>query len=175
MSATPLRAPNLNKVETADKHQSAPDWQVSTWLNSEVLSLEKLRGKVIVLHAFQMLCPGCILKGIPQTQRVADTFRGAPLAVVGLHTVFEHHSAMEVRSLRAFVHEFKLEFPIGIDVPGAGSPIPQTMAAYGMRGTPTTILIDAEGKLRQHVFGVHEDMALGAAIQSLLIEANVDR
>jgi len=38
----------------------APEWQVETWFNTKVpLHLADLRGKVILLHAFQMLCPGC--------------------------------------------------------------------------------------------------------------------
>ena len=37
----------------------APELQTSGWLNTpQALTLAALRGKVIVLHAFQMLCPG---------------------------------------------------------------------------------------------------------------------
>ena len=45
------------------------------------------------------------------------------------------------------------------------------MRAYAMQGTPTTLLIDADGQLRQHVFGVHDDLLLGAEIGALLGEA----
>lgn len=152
--------------------QKAPEWHTTHWLNSpEPLTLDKLRGQVILVHAFQMLCPGCVARGIPQAQRVAEAFRGAPLAVVGLHTVFEHHAAMELESLKAFVHEYRIQFPVGVDAPSLdGSPTPRTMTAYGMRGTPTTLLIDAQGRLRSQVFGVHDDLLLGAEIQTLLLE-----
>lgn len=46
-----------------------------------------------------------------------------------------------------------------------------TMRAYGMRGTPTTVLIDARGRLRQQIFGVHDDLALGRELQPLILEA----
>ena len=37
-----------------------PPWQVREWLNADVpLSLESLRGKVVLLEAFQMPRPGC--------------------------------------------------------------------------------------------------------------------
>lgn len=155
---------------------AAPPWQVTTWLNTETpLSVAGLRGKVIMLHAFQMLCPGCVSKAIPQAQRVAELFEGAPLVVVGLHTVFEHHEAMREASLRAFLHEYRVHFPVGIDMAGIeGDPIPRTMRAYAMRGTPTTILIDARGYIRSQAFGVHDDLALGAELQALLSEARVD-
>jgi hypothetical protein len=62
----------------------APEWQATTWFNTpEALDLERLRGRIVVLHAFQMLCPGCVAHGIPQAQRVAETFKSAPLTVVG--------------------------------------------------------------------------------------------
>jgi hypothetical protein len=126
---------------------------------------------VIVLHAFQMLCPGCVSHGVPQAQRVHELFANAPVAVVGLHTVFEHHEAMRVPSLRAFVHEFRVRFPVGVDAPGPnGDPIPRTMRAYSMQGTPTLVLIDAEGRVRRQVFGQHPDLLLGAEIQALLDE-----
>ncbi|RKG93189.1 redoxin domain-containing protein [Corallococcus terminator] len=151
----------------------APAWRTTEWLNTpEPLTLERLRGKVILLHAFQMLCPGCVARGIPQAQRVAEVFAGAPLVVVGLHTVFEHHEAMKLASLRAFLHEYRVKFPVGVDAPGeGGESTPRTMKAYAMQGTPTTVLIDAQGRLRRQVFGVHDDLQLGAELQTLLLEA----
>lgn len=159
------------------KPEAAPEWRTSAWLNTpEPLSLGHFRGRVLLLHAFQMLCPGCVAHGIPQAQRVAKLFEGAPLAVVGLHTVFEHHAAMGPESLRAFLYEYRVTFPVGIDAPGPdGDPIPCTMRAYAMQGTPTAILIDAQGRLRRQVFGVYDDLLLGAEIGTLLAEAGPQR
>ncbi len=150
----------------------APPWQTTAWLNTDApLELEHLRGRVVVVHAFQMLCPGCVSHGIPQAQRVAELFARAPLTVVGLHTVFEHHEAMGVEALRAFVHEYRIRFPVGVDAPGPdGDAMPRTMRAYGMQGTPTLVLIDAEGRRRRQVFGTHDDLLLGAEIGTLLAE-----
>lgn len=151
-------------------------WQTSTWLNTpEPLTLESLRGRVVLLHAFQMLCPGCVARGIPQMQRAAEVFADTALVVVGLHTVFEHHEAMQLPSLRAFLHEYRIQFPVGVDMPSetAGDPLPRTMRAYGMRGTPTTLLFDAQGQLRANIFGAHDDLSLGAEIQTLLLEASM--
>ncbi len=151
----------------------APEWQTTTWLNTpEPLRLADLRGRVVLVHAFQMLCPGCVAHALPQALRVAKLFKSAALTVVGLHTVFEHHAAMGAESLRAFVHEYRVQFPVGIDAPGPdGDPMPRTMRAYAMQGTPTTLLIDAQGRLRRQVFGLHDDLLLGAEIGTLLMEA----
>lgn len=150
---------------------SLPELVVSRWFNTpQPLSLEGLRGRVIILHAFQMLCPGCVAHGTPQAQRLHRLFAHQGLSVLGLHTVFEHHQAMTPVSLEAFIHEYGLSFPIGVDAAGENTPIPITMGRYGMRGTPTTIVIDRNGQLRAHLFGQTDDLSLGALVGSLLAE-----
>jgi hypothetical protein len=143
---------------------AAPPWSIDRWLNAPApLSLESLRGRAILAVAFQMLCPGCVSVGLPQAQKARATFREDDLVVVGLHTVFEHHEAQgSVAALKAFLHEYRIGFPVGIDAQDAGGPI--TMRAYGMRGTPTILLYDRSGRLRMHQFGHIDDMALGASI-----------
>ena len=149
----------------------APAWHVSRWFNTEPLNLEDLKGRVIALHTFQMLCPGCVSHGIPQAQKIRACFREQDVAVIGLHTVFEHHEAMSPTSLEAFLHEYGIQFPVGVDEPGTDGPIPKTMAAYGLRGTPSLVLIDRDGFLREHLFGQTEDIAVGALIARLAGEA----
>ena len=153
--------------------QNAPPWATNRWFNSEQpVQLQDLRGRVVVLHAFQMLCPGCVQHGLPQAQRVHNTFAGAGVAVVGLHTVFEHHAAMTPVSLQAFLHEYRVRFPVGVDTPSTDphNPVPLTMQAYGLQGTPSLVLIDRQGQLRLHSFGAVDDLALGASIATLLAE-----
>ena len=48
--------------------------------------LADLRGRVVVLEVFQMLCPGCVAHGLPQARRIAQVFAGRDVAVLGLHT-----------------------------------------------------------------------------------------
>lgn len=153
----------------------APPWQVERWFNTPgPLELAALRGRVVVLEAFQMLCPGCVSHGLPQAARVHATFPPEQVAVIGLHTVFEHHAAMTPLALEAFLHEYRIGFPVGVDTPGAdGDPVPRTMRAYALRGTPSLVLVDACGNIRGHHFGQVEDMALGARIASLVREAQV--
>lgn len=150
----------------------APELEVERWLNAhEPITLSGLRGKVVLLHAFQMLCPGCVAHAIPQARRLHELARGTDLVVLGLHTVFEHHAAMTPVALEAFLHEYRVTFPIGIDQPATDSPIPKTMAAYGMRGTPSTIVIDREGYLVRHSFGVEDDLQIGVFLGYLLSES----
>lgn len=150
--------------------RSAPALQVSTWLNTpRPLDILDFRGRVLVIGAFQMLCPGCVSAGLPQVQRVAKAFPSDQLAVIGLHTVFEHHEAQGTEAaLTAFAHEYRLTFPIGIDLQQGRLPV--TMAAYGMEGTPTLILIDRNGNRRFQHLGHVDDLALGHMLGTLMAE-----
>jgi len=156
-----------------DQPGLAPPWRTSEWLNTaEPIDLEAQCGHVVVVCAFQMLCPGCLSHAIPQMKAVHELFGPQGVVVVGLHTVFEHHEAMTVTALRAFVHEYGIRFPVGVDMPADdGSYAPQTMEAYQMQGTPTLLLIDRAGRLRQQIFGHIPDLRLGAEIMRLVAES----
>lgn len=150
----------------------APELRTTQWFNAaEPLALGDLRGRVVVLLAFQMLCPGCVGHSIPLARRMHELFDRHEVAVVGLHTVFEHHRAMTPEALEVFLSEYRVRFPVAVDAPDpGGAPIPQTMRAYGMQGTPTLVLVDAAGRRRAQHFGGLDDLALGAEIGMLLAE-----
>jgi peroxiredoxin len=150
----------------------APELVVSRWFNTtESLTLAGLRGRPVLLHAFQMLCPGCAQQALPQLTRIQETFSTDDVMVLGLHTVFEHHAAQGSReALTAFLHEYRYTFPVGIDRPSDDGGLPRTMAAYAMQGTPTMLLIDRGGRLRRQAFGHVPDLRLGAEIMALATE-----
>ncbi len=151
---------------------AAPEFEVAAWLNTHgPLSLAALRGKVVAVYAFQMLCPSCVSHGIPQAKKISKTFPQNEVEVLGLHTVFEHHAAMGPDALAAFIHEYRIAFPVGVDRPSESGAIPVTMALYQLRGTPTLLLIDRQGVLRHQLFGVADDMQVGALIAQLMHEA----
>jgi hypothetical protein len=154
----------------------APPIEAVAWVNAPApLTLQGLRGRVVVIEAFQMLCPGCVAHGLPQVTRVFETFDPGDVAVIGLHTVFEHHAAQTPVALEAFLGEYRIRFPVGIDAPGDDQGLPRTMARYGMRGTPTLVLIDALGRRRAQHFGTVPDLQLGAEIMALIAEAREHR
>lgn len=81
-------------IEAADATKASP-LAVSQWFNSaQPITLDALRGKVVLIHAFQMLCPACAMRSTPQAVRRWQYFLQSghdnSVAVIGLHTVFEH-------------------------------------------------------------------------------------
>lgn len=138
--------------------------EVSGWANSDPVDLEELRGRVLMVEVFQMLCPGCVSRRIPQAQRVQKAFNPELVTVLGLHSVFEHHEAMTEVALKAFMHEYRITFPVAIDLPREHSPIPSTMARYGLQGTPTTLLVGKDSRIQHTFFGGIDDLQLGAIL-----------
>ncbi len=150
----------------------APELLVQSWFNTDrPLTLGALRGRVVVLAAFQVLCPHSIASGVPQAQRIHETFAPSDVTVIGVHTTFEHHDAFSTAVLKAFIQEYRLKFPIALDQPNTVSPIPHTMERYKMRGTPSLVLIDRHGAVRKHAFGAVDDLRIGAEIGALIQES----
>lgn len=147
----------------------APELDCSAWLNAPApVSLASLRGRAVAVLAFQRLCAGCASHAVPQLRRLRRTFDPTVLAVLGLHTVFEHHDEQsDPAALELFLREQGLDVPVGIDAHDPGEPLPRTMRAYAMQGTPTLLLIDPAGLLRAQVFGHADDMKLGAVVAGI--------
>lgn len=157
-----------------DAHLGAllPEWDIAQWFNTAgPLRLAELRGQVVLIHAFQMLCPGCVTHAIPQARKAHALYGEQGVAVIGLHTVFEHHEAMQPHALAAFIHEYGLRFPVGVDASSeSGQPVPRTMARLGLQGTPTTLVLDRQGRLRMQHLGQVDDLQLGVLLGRLLAE-----
>ena len=157
-------------ADTQFNPETPPELVTAQWFNTpEPLSLKKLKGKVVVLVAFQMLCPGSLRHSLPQAGRIARAFTTDEVAVVGLHMVFENHKDMTPTQLEPFLKQEHIEFPIAVDKVN-GSGLPETMEAYGMQGTPTVLVFDRQGRLRRHYLGSVDDVRLGAEIMALCIE-----
>jgi len=141
----------------------------SSWLNSDIdIKLQDLIGRVVVVHTFQMLCPGCVSHGLPQAIKIRKLFNESDVAVIGLHTVFEHHDVMGKNALKVFLQEYGITFPVGIDKADENSNIPLTMQAYNLRGTPSLLIFDRNGQLKLSHFGIIDDMVLGSIIGRLM-------
>lgn len=152
------RLPNFGPIGELD---------VSEWIGEPPApTMAGVRGSVVAIEAFQMLCPGCVTHGLPQAARLHRAF-GRDVVVLGLHTVFEHHEVMGVEALRVFLAEFRIPFPVAVDRP-RGMGLPVTMERLGLEGTPTLLLVDRDGDVRFRGLGTVDDLALGVAVGTLV-------
>lgn len=149
----------------------AKDMNIEKWLNTtENFKLDLQDGSIKFIHFFQMLCPGCVYYGIPQTTEVFNKYQSEKFKVMAVHSVFENHEVMSEAALKVFIHEWRLPFPVGIDKRLDGEWMPETMKTYQMQGTPTTVVIDGKGEVRLAHFGHFEQDQLEAFLNRLIEE-----
>jgi len=135
----------------------APAWDISEWLNGEATNVDELKGRVVIVDFFQLWCPGCNEFSIPLLkhwqQAFAAEIAAGKLEVISIHTVFEGHDYQNPQRLRSFLKRKNIHHRVGIDRHKNGAYLPETMRAYGTRGTPEMAFIDKKGMVRFQHFG----------------------
>ncbi len=128
-----------NNMEPLVGHP-APEWHTSAWWNAEDLSLEDLRGRVIVLlfwGGFDLTGDG--FHRIEEMRALHALYEDAPdVVVVGIHD-----ASLEAADVEAYVRRFGIEFPVGHDVESA-----RTFQEYRVTYLPEVAIIDGHGRLQ---------------------------
>jgi len=151
--------------------ENPPELTTAAWFNADPApTLKDLKGKVVVLAAFQQHCPGSLKHGLPQAARMAQAFSDDEVAVIALNTPFEQADKQGKTDLEAFVAEHGLSFPVALDKTN-GTNLPKTMEAFEIQGTPAVLIFDRQGRLRRHYLGQVDDLRIGAEVMALTIEA----
>lgn len=147
--------------------RTAPEWDISEWINGDGTTLAALKGKVVVIDFFQLWCPGCNSFSVPLMarweQQFADEITAGNLVMLSIHTVFEGHDYQNPKKLRTYLKQKNIQHLVGIDRHVDGDEIPETMKRYRTRGTPEMAIIDKEGRIRFQQFGSF-DPASGAQL-----------
>lgn len=152
--------------------EEAPRWQVSEWVNGNPGALESHRGRVVVIHFFQLWCPGCNNFTIPLMQQWDRLWSDRDeVMIVSIHTVFEGHDYQTTERLRDFVREKGILHPVGIDDYDKKRPdVPVTMRRFENTGTPQLAVIDKEGNLVFNHFGSFDASTVEFMIERLMKE-----
>jgi len=117
--------------------EKAPGFTLTS-VTGETLSLESLRGKVVVLGLFH-ICEPCLMQGT-NLQKVYEATRGKNVAVVGVNASGDSKKA---------VTEFLREFPVKVTYPYLLDPDKTTDKLYGGgRFIPNVYIIDQHGVIR---------------------------
>jgi peroxiredoxin len=125
-------------VGTADStdaamRQPAPNFEL-TDLDGRPVSLEQLKGKVVIVDFWATNCPPCRLE-IPGFIRLQKEFGPKGLQIVGLSL----DEAPEV--VRHYMAQMKINYPIAMTNPGV-------VKAFGpIDAIPTTFVIDRQGRI----------------------------
>jgi thiol-disulfide isomerase/thioredoxin len=137
----------------------------TTWRNSEPLTPEGLRGRVVLVDFWTYTCVNW-LRTLPYVRAWAHKYRDG-LTAIGVHTPefgFEHN----VDNVVAAASMFGVDYPIAVDNDYT------IWRAFANHFWPALYLADPEGRIRYHHFGEGEYAGAEMAIQQLLMDAGAD-
>jgi thiol-disulfide isomerase/thioredoxin len=136
------------------------------WLNSEPLTPQGLRGRVVLVDFWTYTCINW-LRTLPYVRAWDAKYRDRGLTVVGVHTPefgFEH----DVDNVVAQSRTLRVDYPIAIDSDYG------VWQAFSNHFWPAVYIADAEGRIRYHHFGEGEYAMTEMVVQQLLLEAGAE-
>jgi cytochrome c biogenesis protein CcdA/thiol-disulfide isomerase/thioredoxin len=135
-----------------------------TWLNSEALSKEALKGKVVLIDFWTYSCINC-LRTLPYLKAWSKKYGPQGLVIIGVHSpefAFEKLTENVIEAAK----DLGLDYPIAVDSEM------KIWTAFKNEYWPAHYFVDAKGQVRYHHFGEGKYEESEKVIQQLLKEAN---
>ena len=160
---TGARAPKATGEQASGlkDYGPAPEFRgLAGWINSKPLTIESLRGRVVLIDFWTYSCINC-LRTLPHIREWDDRYRAAGLTIVGVHTpefAFERVAS----NVRENVKKLELRYPVALDNDFG------TWEAWHNQYWPAKYLIDRKGHVRYFHFGEGEYGTTEEAIRTLL-------
>ena len=137
------------------------------WLNVDApLTLERLRGQVVVLDFWTYCCINC-LHVLPELAAVEEAFAGQPVAVLGVHAA-KFTAEKEADSVRRAVARHGVRHPVVLD------PEHTLWEQYAIRSWPTVAVLDTRGRIAWQQPGEARREELIAVVRELIEEGRAD-
>jgi thiol-disulfide isomerase/thioredoxin len=130
-------AGSARQLKNALEQKAPPALEVKNWRNVEGkgLSLDDLKGKVVVLDFWGTWCPPC-RAAMPHLKELYHKHKDDGLVIIGVHTT------RGGENMDDFVKEQGIDWPVAVDVDG------KTVKAFQVDSFPDYYLIDRQGILR---------------------------
>jgi cytochrome c biogenesis protein CcdA/thiol-disulfide isomerase/thioredoxin len=133
------------------------------WLNSDTLTIEGLKGKVVLIDFWTYSCINC-LRAIPYVRAWAEKYRDHGLVVIGVHAP-EFAFERNVDNVKKAIATLGIRYPVAIDNDY------KIWRAFDNEYWPAHYFIDASGRVRHHHFGEGDYAESERVIQKLLVDA----
>ena len=145
------------QVMGASGRAPAPDFQLKS-LDGKPLRLSAMKGKVVLLDFWATWCPPC-KEEIPHFKELYAAYGPQGVEIIGISLDQEGEEVV-----RAFAQREKINYPLAM-----GS-TELTQQYGGIRGIPTTFLIDKRGRIAKKYVGYNDKQVFESQIQTLLKE-----
>lgn len=152
--SNPPTAPfTLSRLDT---NQTLPTFQLRTLQGMPIHSSD-LAGRVLILNFWATWCGPC-KEEMPSLERLRQKFPPDQLTILAITT------DIRPREIEAFLRELQLHFDVLLDEQE------ELSQALMVRNLPTTVIVDAQGRLQRRVMGPREwdSPATVSFIRSLL-------
>lgn len=155
----------LNNINQINKMNTAPEIIAGgKWFNSSPLTLQGLRGKVVLVDFWTYTCINCI-RTLPYLHNWNEKYKNDGLVIIGVHSPeFEFEKIAD--NVAKAIKEFDIQYPVVQDNNFA------TWRAYSNSYWPAKYLIDKDGVIRYTHFGEGDYDKTEQKIQDLLQEIN---
>ncbi len=127
---------------------SAPTFSLNS-LKGDSVSLENLKGKVVLLGMFH-ICVPCMNQAM-EFEKVRNAISSDKLAIVGINTSGDSKKDVE---------DYLNGFPSKVNFPYLLDPDHTIHSAYIQRDMPTVVIIDEQGVIRARTPGVGADQLI---------------
>ena len=133
------------------------------WLNSPLLTMSGLKGKVVLLDFWTYSCVNCI-RTLPHMKDLHKRYASDKFILIGVHTP-EFAFERDPENVASAVKRFGIEYPVAIDSDNA------TWTLYGNQYWPRQTLVDAAGRVRWEHAGEGDYDKMEEEIVALVKEA----
>lgn len=111
-----------------------------TWLNTDrPLSLDDLKGHVIVLDFWTYCCINC-MHTVPDLEWIEKKYHGRPVVVIGVHSA-KFNNEQEAENITEAIGRYEIGHPVIVDRDMA------IWQSYSVSGWPTIAVVDPKGNL----------------------------
>lgn len=142
---------------------SAPEFAgIDHWLNSPPLTMQSLRGKVVLVDFWTYGCINCF-HTLPHVEAWDQQYRSKGLTIIGVHTP-EFPNERSTENVKEAIRRYGIRFPVAQDNDYA------TWNAYGNQYWPAFYLIDKAGRIVYTHVGEGQYEQTQAWIEKLLAQ-----
>ena len=162
LAATVLSTAVARAAPLSNQGQAPEFTGIEKWLNSEPLTVQKLRGKVVLVDFWTYTCINCI-RTLPHVKSWYDKYKDQGLVVVGVHTP-EYPLERSTENVMAAMKRLDIRYPVAQDNRYA------TWTAYNNQYWPAFYLVNKKGQIVYKHFGEGKYQETEEAIRTLLAQ-----